>query len=296
MTMNYNIINILVVGGDIADNFTQSLKTACKDLTRVKVKEIETVHTLADVDREVHTNKFDIVLAFENINNNESIGAGSIRAWLKANPDIRVIVIVTDKQRLYSNKFFNLFKEGYYDAIYTQDMDEELEPLLARGRSELEAYNYYQLEKREKKTIEQAINEVDTVKPDKESVVTSEETIHTETFDFNNEEENEEVLFNEPIIAPNPLDFKAETNESIKPDKNIKEEIEREERMENKNIKETNTNEENLYPAESSFKKYLGINATIEFAKGNSIFLDLGNGHNIGNQLIGKKVTILIAE
>lgn len=99
-----------------------------------------------EVSDAIKSNKYDIIICQE-ILNNESIGAGSIKEWKKINPHVRVILVISKNKR-GGRKLESLYTSTtYYDALYDKDLSGvNLKALIEKSRTREEAYEYYGLE------------------------------------------------------------------------------------------------------------------------------------------------------
>jgi len=304
--------NLLVAGSEKGiENFPTGIKRLLENSDKIRLREVDLVHSVKEIDEEVGRNKYDALIAFENVNDiDQPIGQGSIKAWRELDPNLRIILIVNDKERLLSNKVRNLFRIGVYNVCTKDDLIDEAEHLLSTGRTEAEAIKYYGLEEKFSGT------------PNKQAEVQSEDTSNNnkeerETF-FNDSDNDTVSILGDEVpeqTADSYSSFNAKGNEQVSVESPIREEIReevkeeaiKEEHFENLHINNEETinkekeqemnNEERTYselPATRGIK-YAGFDAKVATViKGDTIILDcLGNDFSDAD-ITGKKVLVLL--
>ena len=130
---------------------------------QVQFDEIEMVSAKTDANKAIVSGQFDVVICRDKLEDGP-IGIKCIEAWQEMQPNIRVILSVMDNKK-GGNSMLKLFRRGYYDAVYQNDMMDMgvILNLLLNGRNENEAFSYYgiqnnmeyQKELAEKRQLEQ---------------------------------------------------------------------------------------------------------------------------------------------
>lgn len=106
-------------------------------------KHIKLFHSKEELDEAA--GDCDIIITYEKINGTP-MSQGAIKKWRNLNPDIRVLLLVSD-ERKSTGKMKGLYDIGYMDALYYSDFeDEAIEDFIEGSRSEKTAYDYYGLD------------------------------------------------------------------------------------------------------------------------------------------------------
>lgn len=106
-------------------------------------RHIKLYHTKEELDDVAE--KSDYIIAYEKINGTP-MSQGAIKKWRNSNPDIRVLLLVSD-ERKGTGKMKGLYDIGYMDALYYSDFEDgAIEDFIEGSRSEKTAYDYYGLD------------------------------------------------------------------------------------------------------------------------------------------------------
>lgn len=110
----------------------------------IKLGNVEMVNSKTDANMAIVSGNYDIVICRDKLENNELIGIKCIEAWQEMRPDLRVILSVADSKK-GGNSMLKLYRRGYFDAIYQNDMSDIglLLDLIGGSRSEEAAFVYY---------------------------------------------------------------------------------------------------------------------------------------------------------
>lgn len=115
--------------------------------TDIGIGRVDFVYTEKEIEANLLSNRYDVLLVTETIEGNINIGAGTLRKWKENYPDVRIFLLV-EKEKKGAGKLTSLYVKGYYDALYWQEIaeneDEFFETLL-NGRSKEHAFEYYGL-------------------------------------------------------------------------------------------------------------------------------------------------------
>ena len=115
-----------------------------------------------EIDDAVSMGDVDVLVIAEEINGTP-IGKGTIRQYLNAKEDIKVILIIKG-ERLAAGKLWGLYGYGYYDALFEKDFTKNnLTKLIAKSRTAPDAYDYYQLD-----NFKNPLDSAEDVKPSRE--------------------------------------------------------------------------------------------------------------------------------
>lgn len=145
-----NVVNIIFAKnpGGKETEILDAIRNNFNTFGLFKVGEISIARTRDEVTSLVETKKYQAVVCMETLNN-ETVGGGFIRKWLKEN--ITVILFVGD-EKYSQDKMFFLYDSGYYDALFLRDFQEgrEIANLIKSSRTSNEAVKYYGLKDNEK--------------------------------------------------------------------------------------------------------------------------------------------------
>lgn len=110
----------------------------------IKLGNVEMVNSKTDANMAIVSGNYDIVICRDKLENNEAIGIKCIEAWQEMQPDLRVILSVADSKK-GGNSMLKLYRRGYFDAIYQNDMSDIglLLYLIGGSRSDEAAFVYY---------------------------------------------------------------------------------------------------------------------------------------------------------
>lgn len=145
-----NVVNIIFAKnpGGKETEILDAIRNNFNTFGLFKVGEISIARTRDEVTSLVETQKYQAVVCMETLNN-ETVGGGFIRKWLKEN--ITVILFVGD-EKYSQDKMFFLYDSGYYDALFLRDFQDgrEIANLIKSSRTSNEAVKYYGLKDNEK--------------------------------------------------------------------------------------------------------------------------------------------------
>lgn len=139
-----DIINVLIAVPERDSRvFTEQLQYSLKNTPYFQVLHFYTVHTVSQIDAYVEQRKVDVVICAEDLGNDNRIGQGSIKRWKQFDNNVRIVMILFDDKRK-GNKVSNFLKNGYYDAIFLNDLSPDMiMDVIVNGRTEETAGAYY---------------------------------------------------------------------------------------------------------------------------------------------------------
>lgn len=147
-----NVVNIIFAKNPGAGEteLLDAIKDNFNAFGLFKVGEISLARTRDEVSSLVETQKYQAVVCMETLNN-ETVGVGYIRQWMKKNDNLTVILFVGD-EKYSQDKMFFLYDAGYYNALFLRDFKEgrDIANLIKSSRTGNEAVKYYGLKENEK--------------------------------------------------------------------------------------------------------------------------------------------------
>lgn len=147
-----DVINIILAKDPSKDEsgLINALKGNFNAFGLFKVGEIQLARTRDEVTSLVETQRYQAVISKETIND-ELVGGGYIGKWMQVNPELTVVLMMSD-DKYAQDKMFFLFEKGYYNAIYNKDFTDGslVANLIKANRTKKEAIKYYGLEQNEK--------------------------------------------------------------------------------------------------------------------------------------------------
>lgn len=147
-----DVINIILAKDPSKDEsgLINALKGNFNAFGLFKVGEIHLARTRDEVTSLVESQHYQAVISKETIND-ELVGGGYIGKWMQVNPELTVVLMMSD-DKYAQDKMFFLFEKGYYNAIYNKDFTDGslVANLIKANRTKKEAIKYYGLEQNEK--------------------------------------------------------------------------------------------------------------------------------------------------
>lgn len=131
-------------GKELTKDSAAQLRKEIEQTGAIQVGRMDVADTKQKVSDCVTGSQYDVLICQEKIREMQ-IGGGSIAQWRAQNPMLRVILLV-DENKKGAMKLNTLYKDGYYDALFTSDFEgKKLVELLLHPRTKEEAYAYYGL-------------------------------------------------------------------------------------------------------------------------------------------------------
>lgn len=178
----------------------QSKEFASLFVNGYKLGNVDSTTDRKELDECIESKKYDVALLLEQIEDS-SIGPGTIKKWREINPDCR-IVLVMDQKKKCSIKTNTLYNAGYYDGVFTSDVNiVVLAELFMHGREEESAFSYYGLEdfvipdKEKARLEEKARAEHDKAVIESIEIATNEETV-----EYMEQDRDDDETFQEEIV------------------------------------------------------------------------------------------------
>jgi len=125
-----------------ATAFLDGLKWTLESSDNVEVSRIERGKIIDDIDTMASSGAFDVLFCCEELGD-RSVGYGSVNRW--GGMPLKRIILILKNSQYGGAKCSRLFEQGYYDAIFTNDLKEPelVIDLVLNGRTMEEAAAYY---------------------------------------------------------------------------------------------------------------------------------------------------------
>lgn len=158
----------------------------------IGIGRVDFVYTEKEIEANLLSNRYDVLLVTETIEGNINIGAGTLRKWKETYPDVRIFLLV-EKEKKGAGKLTSLYVKGYYNALYWQEIAEnenEFFDTILNGRSQEHAFDYYGL------TQDQVDKEFDKL--------TKKKKPETEVLEESVELQEDNLIPPEDVVAESP--------------------------------------------------------------------------------------------